>query len=317
MRGFGRFRFSQPNALHMQVRNFAKKTKSKELIINPGVGLYQGAELAKEYARTTRPEAFFRCNMLIDLDPRKKNQNLKSIFALPHATDVKTDIAVITSGEEYHPFCEAEGLKYGGEEFVEELIDKPEDINFTQIIATMDMYDSVKRRLGPVLGPIDLMPSAKMRSLVGTPEDLEKAVQAFRKGIIKIFSGRQGDLEFMVGNNDLTAQQLYENLLGVLTHIQEDNADGKPRKIKALKIVSKFGLTIKINAKYTNPKYFTENAPDEDFEEAVQHLQARTALLDEKWRQIQIQRGLFPSDTAEGTNSTETEPAAGKETEFI
>ncbi|RLA91670.1 MAG: 50S ribosomal protein L1, partial [Deltaproteobacteria bacterium] len=96
----------------------------------------------------------------LGVDPRKPDQMVRGSVVLPHGTGKEVKVLVFAKGEKEKEAREAGADYVGGEELVEK-IQKEGWLDFDRAVATPDMMKVVSR-LGKILGPRGLMPSAKV-----------------------------------------------------------------------------------------------------------------------------------------------------------
>lgn len=192
----------------------SKKYRAAAERIVPGV-LYtpfEAAKLAKETSVTSFPatvETVFR----LGVDPRKADQMVRGTVTLPNGTGKTARVLVFAVGERATQAEEAGADEVGGDELIEKVAAGYTD--FDVAVATPDMMGKVGR-LGRVLGPRGLMPNPKTGTVT---MDVEKAVREIKGGRIEFRVDRHGNLPFIVGNTDFTAEQLTENYGAVLDEV--------------------------------------------------------------------------------------------------
>jgi len=149
----------------------------------------------------------------LGVDPKKPDQMVRGSVVLPHGTGKKVKVLVFAQGEKEKEAREAGADYVGGEELVEKI--SKGWLDFDKAIATPDMMKMVSK-LGKILGPRGLMPSAK----VGTVTfDISKAVKEMKSGRVEYKVDRAGNVHVPVGKVSFGPDKLLENITAVLDSI--------------------------------------------------------------------------------------------------
>ncbi len=149
----------------------------------------------------------------LGVDPKKPDQMVRGSVVLPHGTGKKVKVLVFAQGEKEKEAREAGADYVGGEELVEKI--SKGWLDFDRAIATPDMMKMVSK-LGKILGPRGLMPSAK----VGTVTfDISKAVKEMKSGRVEYKVDRAGNVHVPVGKVSFGPDKLLENITAVLDSI--------------------------------------------------------------------------------------------------
>lgn len=130
----------------------------------------------------------------------------------------------------------------GGEELVQKIMGGW--MEFDAVIATPDMMKSVGR-LGKVLGPRGLMPSAKTGTVTF---ELADAIKEIKAGRVEFRVDKAGIIHNAVGKKSFTAEALFENAKTLLQAIQKARpASLKGTYIKSIALSSTMGPGISID----------------------------------------------------------------------
>ena len=124
---------------------------------NRQYGLREAVDLFHSVA-TAKFNESMELHIRLGVDPRHADQQVRSTVGLPHGTGVTKRVLVLATGEKVKEAEDAGADIVGGEDLVQKIAGGWMD--FDAVIATPDMMKSVGR-LGKVLGPRGLMPSAK------------------------------------------------------------------------------------------------------------------------------------------------------------
>lgn len=179
----------------------------------------------------------------LGVDPRKPDQMVRGSVVLPHGTGKRVKVLVFAKGEKEKEAREA-GADYVGAEELVEKIQKEGWLDFDRAVATPDMMKVVSR-LGKILGPRGLMPSAK----VGTVTfDVAKAVKEIKGGRVEYKVDKAGNLHVPVGKVSFGPDKLLENIMTVLDSIiRAKPATSKGTYLKSIALSTTMGPGIKVD----------------------------------------------------------------------
>lgn len=175
-------------------------------------GLKEAIELFKVVATAKFSESL-EVHVRLGVDPRHADQQVRSTVGLPHGTGVTKKVLVLTMGEKVREAEEAGADIVGGEELVQKISGGWMD--FDAVIATPDMMKSVGR-LGKVLGPRGLMPSAKTGTVTF---ELANAVKEIKAGRVEFRVDKAGIIHNFVGKKEFSVDQLFDNAKALLQAI--------------------------------------------------------------------------------------------------
>jgi len=152
-------------------------------------------------------------------------------------------VLVFAKGEKEKEAREAGADYVGGEELVEK-IQKEGWLDFDRAVATPDMMKVVSR-LGKILGPRGLMPSAK----VGTVTfDVAKAVKEIKGGKVEYKVDKAGNVHIPVGKVSFGPEKLLENIMTVLDSIvRAKPAASKGTYLRSIALSTTMGPGIKVD----------------------------------------------------------------------
>ena len=158
-------------------------------------GLREAVELFKQVA-TAKFNESIEVHVRLGIDPRHADQQVRSTVSLPHGTGITKKVLVITQGEKIKEAQDAGADIVGGEELVQQI--QGGFMDFDAVIATPDMMKSVGR-LGKVLGPRGLMPSAKTGTVTF---ELASAVKEIKAGRVEFRADKTGITHNAAGRRD-------------------------------------------------------------------------------------------------------------------
>ncbi len=195
-------------------------------------GLKEAISLFKEIA-TAKFNESMELHVRLGVDPRHADQQVRSTVGLPHGTGVTKKVLVLAMGEKIKEAEDAGADIVGGEDLVQKI--SGGWMEFDAVIATPDMMKSVGR-LGKVLGPRGLMPSAKTGTVTF---DIAHAVNEIKAGRVEFRVDKAGIIHNAIGKKAFTEEQLFDNAKVLLLAIQKARpASVKGSYIKSVTIAS-------------------------------------------------------------------------------
>jgi large subunit ribosomal protein L1 len=175
-------------------------------------GLKEAIELFKEIA-TAKFNESLEVHVRLGVDPRHADQQVRSTVVLPHGTGVTKRVLALATGEKIKEAEDAGADIAGGEELVQRITGGW--MEFDAVIATPDMMKSVGR-LGKILGPRGLMPSAKTGTVTF---EIARAIQEVKAGRVEFRVDKAGIVHNFVGKKSFASEQLFDNAKALLQAI--------------------------------------------------------------------------------------------------
>lgn len=204
-------------------------------------GLREAVDLFKSIA-TAKFDESMELHIRLGVDPRHADQQVRSTVGLPHGTGVTKRVLVLATGEKVKEAEEAGADIVGGEDLVQKITGGW--MEFDAVIATPDMMKSVGR-LGKVLGPRGLMPSAKTGTVTF---DLADAVKEIKAGRVEFRVDKAGIIHNAVGKKSFSPDALFENARALLQAVQKARpASVKGTYIKSIALTSTMGPGISVD----------------------------------------------------------------------
>ena len=118
--------------------------------------------------------------------------------------------------------------------------------DFTKLICTPAMMGKIGKH-GKVLGPKGLMPNPKLGTVTN---EITKAVQSIKKGLVEIRNDKDGNLASTIGRKSFTSEKLLENYNYFIESVKKEKPDTiKGEFIKNIFITSTMGISYKVGAK--------------------------------------------------------------------
>ena len=173
------------------------------------------------------------------IDPKKGEQQLRSICVLPHGTGKTKRVAVFTENEKEAKEAGADIV--GGKELIQEIKNK-NIINFDIAVATPDMMKDLAV-IAKVLGPKGLMPSPKNETVV---KDIIKAVKELKGGKIAFKNDETSNIHQIIGKVSWDVEKLLENYNAFMSAINKAKPAGiKGTFIKSITVCSTMGKGVR------------------------------------------------------------------------
>ena len=180
----------------------------------------------------------------LGVDPRHADQQVRSTVGLPHGTGVTKKVLALAMGEKIKEAEEAGADIVGGEDLVQKIAGGW--LEFDAVVATPDMMKSVGR-LGKVLGPRGLMPSAKTGTVTF---EIADAIKEIKAGRVEFRVDKAGIIHNFVGKKEFSADQLFENakvLLQAIVKARPSSVKGTYVKSISLAPTMGPGITIDVS----------------------------------------------------------------------
>ncbi|WKV13980.1 50S ribosomal protein L1 [Marivirga harenae] len=181
-----------------------QKIAAEKLDSTKAYALSEASALVKEIT-TTKFDASVDLDIRLGVDPRKADQMVRGVVALPHGTgkDVKV-LALVTPDKEQE--AKDAGADYVGlDDYIKKIEGGWTDID---IIVTMPTVMAKVGRLGKVLGPRGLMPNPKSGTVT---LDVGKAVQEVKSGKIDFKVDKFGIIHASIGKASFSQEKITEN----------------------------------------------------------------------------------------------------------
>lgn len=215
--------------------------EAKRQISNASYNSIEGISLLKKISSAKFVETA-EAHIMLGLDPKYTDQQLRSTVILPRGTGKNIKIAVITKGEQIPAAKEYGADLVGAEELIAEI--NQGNLNFDKLITTPNMMPLIAK-LGRVLGPKGLMPSPKAGTVTS---DLENTIKEFKSGKVEYRLDKTGIIHIPFGKIDFNTNDLAENLTAIYRSIDSNKPAGAKGKYwKRLYICSTMGPSINID----------------------------------------------------------------------
>lgn len=205
--------------------------------------LKEAAEKIKEIT-FTKFDASFDIDVRLGVDPRKANQMVRGVVALPHGTGKQVRVLVLCTADAEAAAKEAGADYVGLDEYIEKIKGGWTDVD---VIITMPSCMGKIGPLGRVLGPRGLMPNPKSGTVT---MDVAKAVKEVKQGKIDFKVDKAGIIHTSIGKVSFTAEQIMQNAKEfIATVIKLKPSAAKGTYIKSIFISSTMSKGIKVDPK--------------------------------------------------------------------
>ena len=198
--------------------------------------------LVKETASTKFDETV-EVHLLLGVNVRHADEQLRGTLALPHGLGKDVTIAVFAQGQQARD-AEAAGADFVGGD---DLAKKVEEgwTGFDVAVATPEMMPSVGR-LGRVLGPQGKMPNPKVGTVT---DDVEKAITESKAGKVEYRTDRQAIVHMAIGKASFDADKLLDNYSAVMEEIvRAKPSSSKGKYVLSCTLSTTMGPGIRVDA---------------------------------------------------------------------
>ncbi len=176
--------------------------------------LEEASKLVKEIT-FTKFDASVDIDVRLGVDPRKADQMVRGVVALPHGTGKEVKVLVLCTPDKEAAAKEAGADFVGLDEFITKIEGGWTDID---VIITMPTVMAKVGRLGRVLGPRGLMPNPKSGTVT---MDVAKAVNEVKSGKIDFKVDKFGIIHTSVGKASFTPEKIKDNVMEVMNTINK------------------------------------------------------------------------------------------------
>ena len=178
----------------------------------------------------------------LGVDPRKADQMVRGVVALPHGTGKEVKVLVLCSPDKEQEARDAGADHVGLDDYIAKIEGGWTDID---VIITMPTVMAKVGRLGRVLGPRGLMPNPKSGTVT---LDVGKAVEEVKGGKIDFKVDKFGIIHTSVGKVSFSAEKIWENANEVIQTISRlKPASAKGTYFKSINLSSTQSPGIKID----------------------------------------------------------------------
>ncbi|MCX2745052.1 50S ribosomal protein L1 [Mangrovivirga sp. M17] len=220
-----------------------KKQKEAFSKLDPekAYAISEAAALVKEVNYASF-DASVDLDIRLGVDPRKADQMVRGVVALPHGVGRDVRVLVLCTPDKEEEAKEAGADYVGLDEYIKKIEDGWTDVD---VIITMPTVMPKIGRLGRVLGPRGLMPNPKAGTVT---LDVGKAVQEVKAGKIDFKVDKFGIIHTSIGRVSFDPEKIHENAVELIQTIAKlKPASAKGTYFKTISISSTMSPGIEID----------------------------------------------------------------------
>jgi large subunit ribosomal protein L1 len=203
--------------------------------------LTEAAGVLKEVAYT-KFDSSVDLHVRLGVDPRKADQMVRGVVALPHGTGKTVRVLVLCTPDKEADAKAAGADHVGLDEFIQKIEKGWTDID---VIITMPTVMAKLGKLGKILGPRGLMPNPKSGTVT---LDVATAVKEVKAGKIDFKVDKTGIIHASIGKVSFSPEKLAENateLIQTLLKLKPSSAKGT--YVRTISLASTMGPGIQID----------------------------------------------------------------------
>jgi len=227
----------------------AKLTKKQKEVLakydpEKEYSLADAAKIVKDITYT-KFDASVDINVRLGIDPKKSDQMVRGVVALPHGTGKDVRVLVLCTPDKAQEAKDAGAEHVGLDDYIQKIEQGWLDID---VIITMPTVMAKVGKLGRVLGPRNLMPNPKAGTVT---LEVGKAVKEIKQGKIDFKVDKQGIIHTSVGKVSFSPEKIFDNANEVIQTIAKlKPSSAKGTYIKSIHISSTMspGVTIDKNS---------------------------------------------------------------------
>jgi large subunit ribosomal protein L1 len=227
----------------------AKISKSRKAVLakyNPEkeYSLEDASKIVKEIT-FTKFDASVDVDIRLGVDPKKSDQMVRGVVALPHGIGKVVRVLVLCTPDKVQEAKDAGAENVGLDEFLQKIEGGWTDVDV--IICTPTVMAKVGR-LGKILGPRGLMPNPKSGTVT---LEVGKAVKEVKAGKIDFKIDKQGIIHVSVGKASFSADKIRDNvaeMINVVAKLKPASAKGTYFQRITLSTTMSPGITIDTNS---------------------------------------------------------------------
>lgn len=199
-----------------------KKAILEKYDLQKGYALDEAAEVLKDIT-STKFDSSVDLDIRLGVDPRKADQMVRGVVALPHGTGKDVNVLVLCTPEKEQEAKDAGANHVGLDDYIKKIEGGWTDID---VIITMPPVMAKVGKLGRVLGPRGLMPNPKSGTVT---MDIGKAVQEVKMGKIDFKVDKFGIIHTSIGKASFSKEKIIENateMLNMVSKLKPASAKG-------------------------------------------------------------------------------------------
>jgi len=189
--------------------------------------LVEAAKIVQDITYT-KFDASVDIDVRLGVDPKKSDQMVRGVVALPHGTGKDVRVLVLCTPDKAQEAKDAGAEHVGLDDYIQKIEQGWLDID---VIITMPTVMAKVGKLGKILGPRSLMPNPKAGTVT---LEVGKAVKEIKQGKIDFKVDKQGIIHTSIGKVSFSPEKILDNANEVIQTI----AKLKPSSAKGTYIKS-------------------------------------------------------------------------------
>lgn len=223
----------------------AKLTKNQKAVLakfdpNKDYTLGEASNIVKEIT-FTKFNSSVDIDIRLGVDPRKADQMVRGVVALPHGTGKDVKVLVLCTPDKEAEAKEAGADFVGLDDYIQKIEQGWTDID---VIITMPTVMAKVGKLGRVLGPRGLMPNPKSGTVT---LEVGKAVREVKSGKIDFKVDKTGIIHASIGKVSFSPDKIQENaieMINTIAKLKPSSAKGTYFKSISLSSTMSKGISI-------------------------------------------------------------------------
>jgi large subunit ribosomal protein L1 len=176
--------------------------------------LTDASKLVKDISYT-KFDSSVDIDIRLGVDPKKANQMVRGVVALPHGTGKTLKVLALVPADKEAEAKEAGADFVGLDEYIQKIEQGWTDID---IIITVPAVMAKLGKLGKVLGPRNLMPNPKSGTVT---QEVGKTIKEVKAGKIDFKVDKEGIIHTSIGKSSFAPEKLYENAVELIQSISK------------------------------------------------------------------------------------------------
>ena len=193
----------------------------------------------------TKFDASVDVDIRLGVDPKKSDQMVRGVVALPHGIGKVVRVLVLCTPDKVQDAKDAGAEHVGLDEFIQKIEGGWTDVDV--IICTPTVMAQVGK-LGKILGPRGLMPNPKSGTVT---LEVGKAVKEVKAGKIDFKIDKQGIIHVSVGKASFSADKIRDNvaeMINVVAKLKPASAKGTYFQSITLSTTMSPGIAVDTNS---------------------------------------------------------------------
>ncbi|QJC30507.1 50S ribosomal protein L1 [Enterobacteriaceae endosymbiont of Neohaemonia nigricornis] len=180
--------------------------------------------------------------IMLGIDPKKTEQNIRSHVVLPHGNGKIITLAVFAAGEDAIQAKKAGAEFIGMDDLANKIINN--EIKKINIVIATPESMTIVSKLGPILGPKGLMPNPKLGTITN---NVYNTVKQIKNGYINFRNDKNGIIHVNIGKLNFNNNDIKENILFLIKQINKNKPSNiKGNFIKKIYLSTTMGIAVDI-----------------------------------------------------------------------